>query len=314
VRKKIARGVPRCIEIRDAFYIKLGRGGKWEKGCLQQGIVRIGWSAVPVADINAGEWEIVERDIRSEQRHSGAATRDIKALRKFSASTEEDVWITFHSSCLWWCRLAPGPLEADGISKFRRTVGGWSDRDVSGRVLLAANVSGGLSQVQRFQGTVCEVRQVDTLRRLLNAQSSAAHQALTDARTVLINRVEAALGALHWKDFEILVDLLFRQTGWRRLSVLGETMKYADLELEEPITGGRYLVQVKSSAHVRDFAEYRDQFDRQKFRKLFFVVHNPSANLGRERNSETVELVLPGRLAEMVVDAGLVGWLLAKVR
>ena len=119
---------------------------------------------------------------------------------------------------------------------------------------------------------------------------------------------------MHWRDFETLVDLLFRQAGWRRLSVLGETMKYADLELQEPITGERYQVQVKSAATVADFAQYRDQFGERGFRKLFFVVHSPTPALDQEKGNATVELVLPGRLAAMVVDAGLVSWILARIR
>ena len=71
---------------------------------------------------------------------------------------------------------------------------------------------------------------------------------------------------MHWKDFETLVDLLFRQAGWRRLSVLGETMKYADLELEEPITMERYQVQIKSAADLGDFARYRDAQNEREAR------------------------------------------------
>jgi hypothetical protein len=43
-------------------------------------------------------------------------------------------------------------------------------------------------------------------------------------------------------------------------------------------------------------------------------VHSPSPNLAGEPSSAAVELVLPERLSEMVVDGGLVSWLLAKVR
>jgi hypothetical protein len=140
------------------------------------------------------------------------------------------------------------------------------------------------------------------------------HQAVTRARDTPVGAVQSAIGELHWKDFETLVDLLFRQAGWRRLSVLGETMKYADLELEEPITTERYQVQIKSAADTADFARYRDQFEGRGFRKLFFVVHSPTARLAQEGSSAAVQLVLPARLAAMVVDAGLVSWVLAKIR
>jgi hypothetical protein len=310
-RKAVAEG-PQAVKIRNAFYIKLGRGGKWEADSLARGLMRIGWSDVPVSDINE-HWDAVERRIRAKNVNPGAATKDINALRAIKASTEEDVWITFHASLLWWCRLAPGPVEQDDVSKFRRTAGEWRDCDAHGGLLLTAVVPGVLSQLQGFRGTACKIRHADTLVRLLNAEPSPARQGVLKARAALVKEVQDSLGGLHWKDFETLVDLLFRHAGWRRLSVLGETMKFADLELMEPITEERYQVQIKSSADLSDFEAYRKQFDGRGFRKLFFVVHSPSDKLAKMKSSKNVELVLPARLAEMVVEAGLVSWMLAKI-
>ena len=302
------------IPLHRAFYIKLGKGGAWELDSIASHIMRIGWPGSPLADINSHNWDAIEHKLRGELSHQGTATRDVNALRQIVLATESDVWITFHGSRLWWCRLAPGPVEEDKVSKFRRVHGQWSDRDVQGRVLLIADIPGLLSQLQGFRGTVCVVRAAERLRRLLNAESSAPFQAVTRARETLVGAVQSAIGELHWKDFETLVDLLFRQAGWRRLSVLGETMKYADLELEEPITAERYQVQIKSAADISDFVRYRDQFEGRGFRKLFFVVHSPTPKLAQEQSGSSVELVLPARLAAMVVDAGLVSWILAKIR
>jgi hypothetical protein len=302
------------IPLQRAFYIKLGRGGSWERDSIANHIMRIGWSGCSLADINAHNWESIEHKLRAELAHQGTATRDANALREIVLSTDLDVWITFHGSRLWWCRLAAGPVEEDEVSKFRRVCGQWSDHDVNGRVLLIADIPGILSQLQGFRGTVCAVRAGDRLRRLLHGESSLPHQAVSRARDTLVREVQSAISELHWKDFETLVDLVFRQAGWRRLSVLGETMKYADLELEEPITTERYQVQIKSAADTADFVRYRDDFGGRGFRKLFFVVHSPTATLAREESSSTVELVLPARLSAMVVDAGLVSWLLGKIR
>jgi hypothetical protein len=302
------------IPFRRAFYIKLGRGGAWELDSIANHIMRIGWPGSSLADINSHNWDAIELKLRAELAHQGTATRDVNALREIVLSTEADVWITFHGSRLWWCRLAAGPVEQDEVSKFKRVRGEWRDRDVNGRVLLISDIPGLLSQLQGFRGTVCTVRAAESLGRLLTAQSSLPHQAVTRARETLVGAVQSAIGELHWKDFETLVDLLFRQAGWRRLSVLGETMKYADLELEEPITTERYQVQIKSAADTADFARYRDQFEGRGFRKLFFVVHSPTTGLAQEEGSPAVELVLPARLAAMVVDAGLVSWILAKIR
>ena len=248
------------MKIRNAYYIKLGKGGEWEVDSIRSGILRLGWSANPLADVNAGAWAAIEEQLRAGQPHKATATRDVNALREIVASTADDVWITFHASSLWWCRLAEGPVEEDAVSKFRRTAGGWKDCAASGRRLLIAEIPGDISQLQGFRGTVCRVKAGDGLRRLLDGEGSPAYSAVSVAVDSLAREVSAAIQSLHWKDFETLVDLLFRQAGWRRLSVLGETMKYADLELEEPITEERYQVQIKSSAGAPDFKAYRDKF------------------------------------------------------
>jgi len=157
---------------------------------------------------------------------------------------------------------------------------------------------------------------VDELVRLINRQHSSEYAAIVYSKENLCRHVEAGIAKLHWKDFETLVDLLFRATGWRRVSVLGETMKFSDMELEEPMTGDMYQVQVKSAATVHDLREYTEAFAGGKYRKLFFVVHSPDPRLEKIPQSDdgAVQVILPRRLAEMVVDLGLLSWLLNKTR
>ena len=169
---------------------------------------------------------------------------------------------------------------------------------------------------QRFSGTICgfDEDQVGDLRRLLNNEQSNSFQAISRAKETLTKQVEGGLSPLHWKDFEILVDLVFRNAGWRRVSCVGETMKYVDMELEELITGDRYQVQVKSDATLADFMRYANGFNDADFRKLYFVVHNSQEKWANVPEFDNVELILQERLAEMVVDFGLVKWLLTKIR
>ncbi|SCX40301.1 hypothetical protein [Nitrosospira sp. Nsp1] len=49
------------------------------------------------------------------------------------------------------------------------------------------------------------------------------------------------------KDFELLVELVMIQGGWRRVSATSGTQHATNLELGLPLTGERALVQVKSS-------------------------------------------------------------------
>ncbi len=302
------------ISCEKAYYVKLGRNGSWEESSLKKNIMRIGWPNQSLADINASRWEVIQEQLQADHTQ-GVATRDRRALQMLCESTPKDIWITFNNNHLWWCRVSEQRIYEDKISKYRK-VDMWRNQDISGAPLLTTQIPGRISKLQGFRGTICKVREVEELTRLINRQCSTEFEAIRHARTDLCRHVEAGLRRLHWKDFETLVDLIFRATGWRRVSLLGETMKFLDLELEEPINGDLYQVQVKSSATFNDFMEYSKAFQGNNYRKMFFVVHTPDKKLSDISVAEDsqVQVVLPGRLSKMVVDLGLLGWLLNKIR
>jgi len=306
---------PHRESFRNAYYVKLGTGGRWADESIERGILRFGWSGIPLAEIHAGAWDQIRDRLAREHSNKGTVTADTARLRDIVTSGPLDVWVTFHDSRLWWGRLGQGRAREDRTSKYRTMSVPWRDTDAHGRRLLLHEIPGALSQTQASRGTVCSVKARDALERLLNGEASPAYHAVEQARTALVGEAAAAIRELHWKDFETLVDLVFRNAGWRRRSMLGQTMKFADLELEEPITGELYQVQVKSRADANEFRAYADAFSGSGYRRLYFVVHSPSENLSLLTDlSEDVALVLPDRLSEWVVDAGLVSWLLAKIR
>lgn len=303
------------ITSKNSFYVKLGRNGVWESSSLENNIIRIGWVSQSLSDINNSMWEKIQSELEKEIPDKGAATRDCRALKMLCESTPDDIWITFHGSHLWWCKVADPIIYEDEISKFRK-VKKWYCHDIAGESLLVTYIPGRISKLQGFRGTICKVKEVDELTRLVNSEQSPEFIAISNSKKVLCNNVESALGQLHWKDFETLVDLVFRATGWRRISVLGETMKFSDIELEDPINEEVYQVQVKSAASFHDFQEYSQNFVTGKYRKLFFVVHTPDKKLSitQQDFESPVQLVLPKRLSEMLVDLGLVNWLMNKIR
>lgn len=301
------------VTCRNAYYVKLGRNGVWEESSMKKAIIRIGWANQTLADINGGNWARIQRQLEKEDEDKGTATRDCRALRMLCESTEEDLWITFHGGHLWWCKVREPRIWQDRISKYRR-VHRWCNTNVAGDPLLTVQIPGRIAKLQGFRGTICRVREGDELARLLNKQRSSEYAAVLHSKEDLCRHVETGLRGLHWKDFEILVDLVFRASGWQRVSVIGETMKYSDIELREPITGEMYQVQVKSSATARDLQKYKDAFAGGKYRKLFFVVHTPDRRLATSCTvDDSVEVILPGRLARIVVELGLVDWLLNKI-
>ena len=300
---------------RNAYYIKLGRGGCWETDSLARSLLRLGWQHQTIDDINTGRWDTIERQLREEcAGKPQVATTDLNRLRDIAESTSEDIWITFHGAKLWWARLADGEVLQDEISKYRKVQGAWSDRSGTGRLLVASELPGKLAQLQGFRGTVCRVQEAELLRRVLSGTRSDLAAQLASRRAQLADSVRIAIEQLHWKDYETLVDLVFRSAGWIRISILGQQVKGFDLELREPITQDKYVVQVKSQASLRDLEDTVAQFSPDDYRRVFFVVHSPSKDLAAFTGTpDHVELVAPQRLAELAIDAGLSRWIEEKV-
>lgn len=303
------------FEFNSAFYVKLGRGGRWEADSIQQSRLRLGWSNQSLADINTGQWSVIAEQLRHEQPNQPqVSTTDLNRLQDIALSTPEDVWITFHGAKLWWARLALGPIEEDHISKYRITLDGWHDTSQSGRLLVVNDLPGKIAQLQGFRGTVCRVRDKQLLRRVLEGTRSELASQISAERTGLCSQLERAIVELHWKDYETLVDLVFRHAGWLRISVLGQHAKAYDLELREAITNDRYVVQVKSQATRADLNKTIQDFSEADYRKVFFVVHSPAADLANATDIPNhVELVAPSHLAALALNAGLTHWLEEKV-
>jgi hypothetical protein len=77
-----------------------------------------------------------------------------------------------------------------------------------------------------------------------------------------------------------------------------------------PSTGERAFVQVKSRTNPDELKSYVTQLDSLgPYNRMFYVFHTGVVATDDER----VTLIGPEQLAKLVVDAGLVEWLLRKV-
>lgn len=318
------------MEISDAIYIKLGEGGRWEHDSLQGHKIRFGWRTVPIEILKTGEWpkvrEIIENDFSIREKKSGS-TNDFNALRRICQYTERTVFVTFHGGKLFWCSPKIGSLSEDNISKYIEVEGSWKSESIDGsRVFELSRISGRLTKYQGFLGTSCQIgntlNELTYLKDIINGKETQEFLRLEAAKTELKMALVPAIQSLTPKDFEILIDLVFRNSGWRRTSVLGETMKFFDLILEEPFTksssGKFYGVQIKSRSDVGTFRHYCDSFENEykdSFKRLFFVVHSPDEALRNitVENSE-VELLLVPEIADLCIDGGLVSWVMEKSR
>lgn len=282
------------IEFNRAYYLKLGKKGKWEDALVDGDKARIGWKEISITDIHSQNWKKIDKEIEkqfSKEGKKSGATQDFNALKNFCEATDKDIFVTFYDSKLYWCFLKNGKIRKDAVSKYRRTKIKWQCTDINGKILSLNQISGRISKTQGFRATLCSIKETDTLYRIINALKNPICEDIVSKKFDLVESIQKAIIELHWKDMEILTDLVFRQTGWKRNSMLGEKMKYMDLELEEPITKELYQVQVKAKAGKNDFDEYCAQFSDLGFKKLFFVVFCPEKSLKNVKAPENVEII-----------------------
>jgi hypothetical protein len=262
-----------------------------------------------------GEWHDVLEELKPLRKDVGAATRDTNQIRNFYEADETVLWITFFGDRLYWCFSKPQVTLLVDKSKTRPVVGQWRSTDITAKPLAKNLLSGKLLATEGFRGTICSVKEFAYLVQRINGQVLKETEEATEALSTLEQRIETLVRLLHWKDFEILIDLIFRQAGWQRVGVLGGTEKTIDLDLLSPITSERYAVQIKSKADLTEFENYQERFaDMQGYTRLYFAVHTPSDNLiGAEaKPSDQVQLLLPKHISQLAVKYGLADWIIGK--
>lgn len=300
-------------------YIKLGQGGAWAANAIDQAIIPFGFSQVSHAPCAAGDWDEVRRALEAFGRTKSGASQGVRELRDFYELPDDALWITFADRHLYWTFAWPAIVAFDcptswGWHRFRPCVGGWSRLSISGEPLSTTRLSSALTRVAGFRQTICAVEKQDyLLRRIRNEEEPL----LAEARQVRERLEEVALqmiSGLDWRDFEVMVDLLFGRGGWQRQSALADGEVDIDLLLNNPVTRELAWVQVKSRADQRVFDDYLDRFRRDgSAQHFFFVCHSPAARLTAPADPR-VHLWAGPELARVALNAGLLDWLIERTR
>ena len=294
-------------------FIKLGEGGQWENSCIEEGTIRLGYNSPYHENCLAGDWEPVRAYwLKYRNGNKRVATSDLNQIRAFYELSENSLWVTFFKRKLYWCFANHQVVQLEDGSRIRRTLDGWSCKDISGNNLTIENLDGRISKVQGFRGTICAVELPQYVENKINGVPQPEIQTAKDSLESLRASLENLIQGLWWKDFELLVDLIFSQSGWQRLSVLGQTEKDIDLDVFSPVTNRRAFVQVKSQASNEDFDASVASFSTmEQFDEMYFVVHSCDGTL-RNRIVNRVNILDTRKLSELVNNAGLVSWLIAK--
>lgn len=86
-------------------YIKLGKGGIWEKECVDNGVIRFGFNSAsderfPLC--HAGRWDDLRETFLQAGDSGGQATQYTNQTRLFFEDDGSTLWITFKGETLYW--------------------------------------------------------------------------------------------------------------------------------------------------------------------------------------------------------------------
>jgi hypothetical protein len=189
-------------------------------------------------------------------------------------------------------------------------VSGWRKTDIKGKPLLKRDLPGALTSTGRFQGTICEYGELDRLLQAINCEPRPLLDAARAAYSQAIEALKPLVKELHWSDLELLVELIFAQSGYRRQSITGETQKTIDIALELPITGETAFVQVKTKTCQGDLDDYVARLNGSSYDRMMYVYHTPPTRLvSPQANVEVINL---DDLCHNILKAGLFDWVLRK--
>jgi hypothetical protein len=306
-----------AVAAKQIRYLKLGRGGRWESVSLDQGELHFGYGTVPHKLALAGDREEIRGFQIQQGRSANTASDDAREVSEFYRLGADCLWITIARGFLWWTFAEAevtwlGRGEGHGV-RIRKAIGGWRNTDINGVRLLATSLSTSLTKVASYRRTVCRVNAEDYLLRRINGIVEPLVERGNQAREALIQVVSEAIKTLDWADFETMVDIIFARSGWHRASAIGGTQKIVDLVLEQPTTGERAAVQVKSSANQRILDGFISSADEGgKFQRLFFACHSPRGQLSSPER-EDVHIWTGRELAETALRLGLSDWILERI-
>jgi len=296
------------------LYIKLGNKGAWEHECIyEKNNLKLGYREVPHQSCINKNWEEAAEALKEIRASKGAITSDINQIKKFYEEGEDTLWITFHENCLWWCFSTPKITLLPNNRKTRPVIGKWRCTDINGDKLTYDRLRGSLVSIQGYQGTICSVKDSNYLINKINLKTDPDVKRVEDLYQDLKDSITKLIQRLHPEDFEILIDLIFRQAGWQRVGKIGGSQKTLDLDLISPISQERYCIQIKSKSNLKEFEEYQKRFeDMQGYSRFYYVVHSPSEDLQEFEDDGVFKVMHPKEISEWTIKYGLIDWILNK--
>jgi hypothetical protein len=294
-------------------FIRLGEGSSWAEECLRSDTLRIGfWTDELFELCIKSKWQELARAFEKRGKSKAIVTNFVSQVRAVFQDDGRTLWVTFNAGRMYWTFVDPRiePWVAPhGEGSYRQTRP-WRSETIHGIPLWMTALPGWLTKTGGFPGASCEMERPEDVIQRVNGDAipevATAEHLLTELQASVI----PLLHLMDWRDFELLVGLIFSTSGWRRQGRVGEEQETSDIEIELPSTGERAFVQIKSATNQSEFDEYRNKFGGSAYDRMFYAYHQGQIQTTDSR----ITLLGPARLARMIVEAGLVSWVLDKVR
>lgn len=312
-------------EAKKIRYVKLGDGGKWWPECRDKKILRLGFNSgsPEVFDLATKcDWSSIKKYWSNQ--HVGTPTQHTNQMREFFEDVGDTLWITFEGGCLYYAFtngdqiIKESSTNDSQLTSYRSlTVEGWRNTDSQGNELRREGLSGRLTKTAAYRQTICAL-QKDVEAYLRNRLNCVVSQDLLNALSMISNlekSIQPLIKLLTPSDFELLVELIFSNSGWRKTTTTGGNQKTTDLDLYNPITNKQIWVQVKSTTDPAKFNEYFEKHfsERASYETMYYVFH--SGGVGEIPSEENQIVVWDIQsIAKQVVANGLVDWLVNKAK
>ena len=174
-----------------------------------------------------------------------------------------------------------------------------------------SSLSGKLTRTKGYRMTLAESKIPTYILQRINGISPPKNMAARKAFSQLETTVANLVSELTETDFELLVELVFTNTGWKRVGAAGGQEKDIDLELVSPMTNERCAVQVKSETNQSQLLSYIAKISPWGLERLFYVYHTCKGTLTIPPESKNVVTLVDDRhLAKRIIRAGLTEWLI----
>lgn len=295
-------------------FIRLGEGSSWAEECLRSDTLRVGFWLNEHFDLcTKAKWQELARAFEKHGKSKGIATNFVTQVRAVMEDDGTTLWVTFYAGRMYWTfidpRVEPWPATHGDEGAYRQTRP-WRSETIHDVPLWMTALPGWLTKTAGFLGASCDMERPNDVIQRVNGDAIPAVATADRLLGELQTSVVPLLHLMDWRDFELLVGLIFSTSGWRRQGRVGEEQETSDIEIELPSTGERAFVQIKSATSQPEFDEYRTKFGGSAYNRMFYAYHQ-----GEIHNADPRITVLgPERLAKMIVEAGLVSWVLDKVR